>query len=557
MPKRLLVHFTHLNRSFFKILLIMLLIAITVYMVYITGGTELAFTHIMYIPIILAGFFGGIKGAMGAALLGGYSLGPFMYKNVAEGIPQDLSGWVFRTTIFVVIGIVIGILFQYVKTSKKKAIEKSLKNEMTGLPNLNKLKMDIDERIVMQESFSLIAFEITNLGDINRYIDYQIGEQALLHLSKVLANFVDQEQVYSIHTNQLAIVVPGEQIEATYLIGEQIIKSFREPILIDGLLVEMMVKAGLVHFPLHGNDFNDLYRKLSIAMDQKSDTTGIFLYDPSKEQKNKERLDITVLLYDAIKNKKFNIVYQPQISLKNNQVIGVEALLRLSRGRKGSISPEEFIKVAEEVGIISEITKMVVKKTIAQLKEWQEEGFITKMAINISPKDLRNNALLEYTKEQLNTYCIDPSQLEFELTERGIVENEHVAEQLLMDARKLGVKISLDDFGTGYNSLMNLIKLPIDNIKIHKYFVDRLVEKENQALVESMIRTMHSLNKEVIAEGVETEEQVRILSKLGCDHIQGYYYSRPLPPEEVKSLLGSDPHQVNALKQRGTDPLWL
>ncbi len=171
------------------------------------------------------------------------------------------------------------------------------------------------------------------------------------------------------------------------------------------------------------------------------------------------------------------------------------------------------------------------------MEKWRQEGIIIKVAINISSKDLKNNSVMEFTQECIKQSGIDPKNIEFELTERGIIENENMVKYLLNDIRKCGLKFSLDDFGTGYNSLINLIKLPIDYIKIDKFFIDNIDDEDCKVLIKSIINTAHKRGKEIIAEGVEKKEQVEMLSRMDCDQIQGYYYSKPLLPEKLKDYI--------------------
>lgn len=527
----------HMDKNNVVLSCVLLLILATTYIVYLTGGTNSSFTHIMYIPIILAAYNWKIKGAAIVAFLGGITLGPLMPKDVAEGIIQEPSSWIFRTVMFVIIGIVIGLLFQHVKTLMKKENEKSFENDITGLPNTYKLQLDLNKVINKKKKFSLVTFKIINLDDINRYTDYSIGIKSLFKVIELLINLMGKDNVYSIYTNQLAVIMPELSTEDAYLKGLEFLKIFKEPISIDGFLVDIIIKGGIVSYPLHGNKPYDLFKKMDIALGTESNLSALSVYNTSIENQNKEKYEIIISLYEALKNDEFHIVYQPKISLNDNRIIGFEALLRWKRGNKELVNPEKFIKIAEDIGIIGEITKWVIKTTIKQLERWQEEGIITKVAINISSKDLKNKSIIEYIKNKLKESKINPTMLELELTERGIIENENMAEFLLNDARKNGMKISLDDFGTGYNSLITLIKLPIDYLKIDKYFIDNIEDEDNYVLINNLIRIAHNLEMKVIAEGVEKEEQIRRLKNMGCDYFQGYYFSKPLPPEEIKNLL--------------------
>ena len=524
------------KKRIISICFILILIFVADYIVYLTGGTKFAFTHLMYIPIIISAFVFDIKGAVGAAFLGGIILGPLMPVNVSEGIMQEPSGWILRTSSFVIIGLVIGFLFQRIKMDKEIQIKKSFINTITGFPNASKLKLDLNEMINKQKSFSLIIFKIINLDHINRYIDYSIGEKSLFKAIEILSNLVDKDNIYSIFTNEFAVTMWGCSIEGAYLKAKEFLDYFKEPVLIDGVPVNLVIKVGISNYPLHGKEENDLFKKMGRTLDQEEfDGNEIAIYESSISQKNKEKYETVVSIYDAIKNDRFTIAYQPIINLKRNEVKGVEALLRWNNSK--NMNPGEFIKIAEDAGIISEITRWVIKNAIDQLKKWQEEGIKTKISINISSKDLKDDSIIEYTADYIKVSQIEPTLLEFELTERVIVENENKVEYLLNRIKNIGIKISLDDFGTGYNSLVHLVKLPIDYLKIDKFFMDNIKDIHHRFLIKGIINLAHNLGKEVIAEGVETEGQLKLLNNMSCDSIQGYYFSKPLPPDELKEFI--------------------
>lgn len=540
MRKRLVSKLINFNDNdyVFQIGIILSLVFIVYCIVYASGGTQFACVHLMYIPIIIAAFIFNIKGGIGVALLSGIILGPFMPVNVSIGLRQDLRSCILRIIFFTVMGLILGLLFDYIKKNKEIQIKSSYEHVITGYPNVNKLKIDLTKMIDNKENFSLVTLKFTNLNDINRYSDITIGQKAVFKELEIAEKVFDKNSIYSIYTNELAVIMPNCNIEKTYLKTKDFLSNFKDPIVIDRLPIGIIIKAGIVNFPMHSKEVNDLFKKLGRTLDQKSnDENDICIYDDSIAQKMKEDFETAVFLYDAIKYDKFTIVYQPKVNQKKNEVMGVEALLRWNNEIKGNMNPAKFIKIAEDVGIINEITKWVIRNVICQLKKWQEDGIRIKTAINISSKDLNNNSIIEYTRNCIKENQIDPAMLEFELTERTIVENENKVENLLSYIKDTGMKISLDDFGTGYNSLIHLVSLPIDYIKIDKVFIDNINNIHNRTLIQSTIDLAHNLGKEVIAEGVETEEQMKMLYSMGCDNVQGYYFSKPLPPEGIKDFI--------------------
>ena len=224
------------------------------FIVYFEGGTTFSLTHLMYIPIIIAGAIFDTKGSAGTAILGGLILGPLMPLNVPEGIMQNMSSWIFRLLILLLIGLLTGYLFQRSKTFHNLQISQSYIYEMTGFPNARKLKNDINEMICMQNSFSIMVFKITNMDQINRYIDYSIGEKSLLKAMDIMTTLVSQDTIYSIYIDEFAVAMWGCGIADTNLKAVEFIDYFKEPILIEGIPVNIAMEGGISNYPLHGNN---------------------------------------------------------------------------------------------------------------------------------------------------------------------------------------------------------------------------------------------------------------------------------------------------------------
>lgn len=519
----------HAHLRIVSICVLLLLIAAAGGIVYLTGGTEFSFTHLMYIPILLAAFLLDVGGAIAAALLGGFALGPFMPMDVPAGVAQTPFTWIFRTAFFLLIGLIVALMFRRIKRDKERSRQKAFLKEVTGLPNARKLKLDLSELIRDRNHFSLLVFRISNLDHINIYVDYSVGEEALFFALEILKNLVEEDLIYSVYTNEFAVILAGHGIDEACNIAREFLNFFEKPIYINDKPVGLTIKCGISNYPLHSKDPNDLFKKMERTLDQ--DVYGrqnIAVYEDSISMRNKAKYETVVSLFEAIKENRFSMVYQPIIHLGRHEMKGAEALLRWDNNQ--NMCPGEFIKIAEEAGIIGEITKCVIKNVIDQLKTWQDAGFFTKISVNISSKDLRDGSFLDCMTEYMRESGIAPSTLEFELTERVLIENETIVGDLLNRIKNIGIKISLDDFGTGYNSLISLIRLPIDYLKLDKIFMEHI----NQPLVEEIIHLAHSLGIEVIAEGVETKQQLSLLEKIGCDNIQGFYFSRPLPPEELR-----------------------
>lgn len=540
MLKRLSGRYTRLNMRMVTALSILILIAVIGSIVYITGGTAAAFTHLMYIPIVLSAFYFSIGGAAATALLSGSALGPWMPANVIAGTRQDPVSWVLRTVMFLAIGMITAVLFKSVRNFKEAEIRKSFQNMVTGLPNSNQLKLDLTKMIDKKTGFSLIGFRVVNIDDINRYAGYEIGINAILQAIELFTACISRT-VYSIFTHEFAAILPDSSGRDPRSVGMEFLNQLKIPLSVNQFRIELILQGGIVRSPLKDANSSDLLKKMGIALGQEANGTGLAVYDSLMEQRNSEKYELIVSLSEAIKSNEFFIVYQPKQCLDDNSVMGVEALLRWDHRHKGRISPAIFIKTAEEIGLISDITRWVIKNVIRQINQWLNEGISVKVAINISARDLRDHTVIDYLKKSVEENFLDPGMIELELTESCILNNVKTIGQFLNELREYGIRISLDDFGTGYNSLIDLVKIPVDFLKIDKAFIDNISDDVNRAIIETVIACAHRTGKKVIAEGVETKEQLELLKKMGCDCIQGYYFSKPLPPEAIKEMYLADP----------------
>lgn len=527
---------TGTKQTIFRIIFLALLIFITDVIVYISGGTSFAYTHLMYIPIMLGASFYGMKGGLITSLFAGMALGPYMPLHVTRHIMQENISWIIRLFLFAFIGTIFGFLNQSYKKVKENEIKSLYKHVQTGYPNSNKLKIDLHELVKAGDSFTIVIFEILNYDQINLYTNYETGGKAVFQVIDILEDFFDENIIYSIYTNIISVTLPFYSVKKAIASVKQPLHYFDKPIYIDGLPLNINIKCGIVNFPLHGKYADDLFLKLLKTIRQNPlNKEQITVYDKTQIELNKKNYNAIISLNNAINNNKFTIVYQPKISAKSYEITGFEALLRWNKENDTGLNTGEFIKLAESAGMITEITKWTIKNVLLDMKFLQSKGIYVKIAINISYLDLRNNHIFHYTKNLLKKHEINPSYLEFELTERSIYDSSSFFDinTLLHKMRDFGIKISIDDFGTGYNTFIHLMNLPIDHVKIDKVFIDNCDTSYCNAIVESIIKSAHSVGMEVIAEGVETEKQLEVLRQLDCDTIQGYYYSRPLPFDKM------------------------
>ncbi len=513
---------------------ILFLIALNGFLVYITGGTPSTLAHLMYIPIIISVFLFGIWSGIFSSIIAGLILGPLLKKPDANGI--DAYSWVIRIIIFSVIVVVLGVLIDYIRRINEQEKKRAYEDTFTGRPNLNRFKTDFEEYLKEQGQYvcSILLFEFMNMNTVNRYVSFEIGLQTQIKLLTEAEAAFPQGLIYSVPPGQFIVFLRDTDDQRASQMARDFIGKLKQPVYVQDLPVAVIIKGGLVCVPLHGTETEDVIEKLAKALDQAAKSHNeLVTYDEKIATESRAHYNTLMSLYRAVQNDTFKLVYQPKVNLKNHEMAGVEALLRWNDSAYCNIPISDVIKIAEDAEFISQITKWVIKHAIMQIEAWKKEGIHTRIAINLSPRDLKDTAILEYTKECMDAYQVDPSYLEFELTERTIVEDEATLLGVLNEIRKTGIKVSLDDYGTGHNSLKYISELffHFDYIKIDKQFIDEI--KSNLILIEAIIKAAHKFGIEVIAEGIELKEQHDIIKAMNCDYVQGYYFSKPLPPEKL------------------------
>jgi len=255
-----------------------------------------------------------------------------------------------------------------------------------------------------------------------------------------------------------------------------------------------------------------------------------------------EKHEIEMLLRNADYNKQFQLHYQPQINIQEEKLVGVEALIRWNSPVKGNIRPDKFIKIAEEIGCVEEISDWVINEAARQISQWNRKyGVNLKMGINISPKQLDGMNFIKKLKDIIHTYKLQPEWLDIEITENIAMRGETTLEEIFASLDDLSISTSIDDFGTGYSSLSYIQEFSFDRLKIAKELIDKISsDSSNNHIVEAIVMMAKSLRITTIAEGVETYEQLEILKDIGCDEIQGYIFSKPLPAKELESNFLND-----------------
>jgi diguanylate cyclase (GGDEF)-like protein/PAS domain S-box-containing protein len=438
--------------------------------------------------------------------------------------------------------------------SERKAAEERMvyiaqHDFLTSLPNRMMLHDRLTQAIAHaereQRKVAVMFLDLDRFKAINDTLGHLTGDK-LLQLVAGRINSVARtsDTVSRLGGDEFAIMLPYiENTDDIAMIALKLLTSIAGPCVIDGNEIEVTTSIGISVFPEDGTDSESLIAHADAAMYQ-AKGNGRNNYQFFTREMNRRTLERILLknkLSHALERNELFLLYQPQVDLQSGHIIGAEALVRWNNPLYGKVLPAQFIPIAEENGLIPPIGEWVLREACRQNQEWRKLGLMKiTMAVNISSVQFRQKNLGETIKAILSESGLAPSGLELEITEGVVMQDAEATILLLEDMKAMGLKLSVDDFGTGYSSLSYLKRFPIDKFKIDQSFVrDLTTDTEDAVIVSTIISMAHSLKLKVIAEGVETAEQLAFLKQQGCDEIQGYYFSQPVSAEEFTKLLAS------------------
>lgn len=412
---------------------------------------------------------------------------------------------------------------------------------LTKLPNKIVLQKAVDAYIGKKQEDGLIGFiyfDIDEFRSVNEVKGHSIGDVLLKEIADTLSKEIaSPDMLVRISGDEFIIALFSlNQADKFLMRVEYYMELIRKSFILDKDEFFITYSAGVAVYPDHGKDYITLLRHADAAhsMAKQRGKDQVVIFDEEMIDMVKQKTQLANELRNAIGKLEFALHYQPIIELKENKIIGVEALIRWKHPIKGFIPPLEFISLAEKNGFIKEITQWVFKDAALNFKKWKTKGEPFFMSINLSAVMLMSKQFIPNINKWIKEFSIDCSKFTLEITETTIIEDIQRSVHILNQLRKLGFKIALDDFGTGYSSLTYLRKLPIDIIKIDRDFIaDVKFDTDDFYILKYMIDLAHHLNLVVVAEGIETKEQNEMMKKSGVDNAQGYYYCRPMPQIRV------------------------
>jgi diguanylate cyclase (GGDEF)-like protein len=476
------------------------------------------------------------------------------YELVRFGNVQHFEARLVTTGASEVLGLVRDI-------SERKRTEEQIRrlaycDSLTGIPNrqafLETLERELHRSKSGNKKFAVLFMDLDAFKRINDTLGHNVGDHLLKIVSERLRETIRPSDLVSrgdqshnlarLGGDEFTILIPDlERVENALTVAQRVKDAMRRPFLIEGHEIFVTASIGISLFPEDGDDCNSLLKYADTAMYHAKNCgkNNAKLYSSSLTMQIMSHVKLEVGLRKALKNEELYLLYQPQIDVRSTEIVGVEALVRWRHPERGIISPTEFIPLAEETGLIVPIGEWVLRTACNQARAWQKgTQRAVRMAVNLSAKQFKDENLTQIVISALHDTGLDPRLLELELTEGTLMDDAKATMATLEQLRGIGVYLSIDDFGTGYSSMNYLKRFDVRALKIDKSFICGLPQdSENAAITRAIIAMAHGLKMVVVAEGVETDEQLVLLEEYGCDMVQGFYLGHPSPHESITLML--------------------
>lgn len=420
-------------------------------------------------------------------------------------------------------------------------------DELTGLANRERFRARVEEQIAAAQSskeaaFAVMLIDLDRFKEVNDTLGHHYGDELLRDLGPRLVESVGSGgMVARLGGDEFAVLTEErtDDIEVLEGVAARLMECVVQPLSLDEMTLEVGASIGISRFPVDGEDPHALLRHADVAMyAAKEAHTGCKLYAPELDRHSVRRLSVIGDFRRALENDEIVVYYQPIVDVGGHHVYGAEGLVRWQHPEQGLLPPGAFIQTIEQTGLIGPLTRHVLERCIAQCAQWRQAGKDLSIAVNLSVRNLLDRNLPNDIDAMLRTYGLPAEALHLEITESMLMSDPDRALATVTRLSELGARVSVDDFGTGYSSLANLRRFPIDELKIDRSFVSPMLQDESDLIiVRSTINLGHDLGLKVVAEGVEDQQTLHRLARLGCDLIQGFYISKPIPAEDFETWI--------------------
>jgi len=442
--------------------------------------------------------------------------------------------------LFVPVLVLLSVLQRDRKRQLDRAIALATHDPLTGLPNRTLFHERLDELLSDARSIAVLLIDLDRFKEVNDTLGHALGDELLVEVGQRLRPLLrSPDLIARLGGDEFAVLMEANDEAQALARVDELLVQIRQPFDIAGLDFDIDASIGVAMADDPGLTAADLVRRADVAMyTAKEDRTGRALYESRRDHYSAERLALAGRLRRGIVDGELVLHYQPQIELATGNVVGVEALLRWDFPGRGLVSPDEFVSVAERTELIRPLTSFVFTAAISQAAVWRRAGHNLSVSVNLSPRNLGEDDLVESIAHLLLLHDVPPSSLVVELTETTVMASPGRAAQVMRRLRAIGVKISIDDFGTGHSSLAYLTTLPNDELKIDRSFIQAMSSDPNaETVVRAVVDLAHSLHLDVVAEGIETAQDATALQTIGCATGQGYLFSRPLTAQALTAWL--------------------
>lgn len=433
------------------------------------------------------------------------------------------------------------------KAAEDKIIHQAYHDALTNLPNRVLFKDRLEQALafaqrIMHQNVAVLFMDLDRFKFINDTLGHDAGDQLLRKVATRLRNCTRAtDTVARLGGDEFTVLLPEvDHADEAMRVAAKMLEAMRQPFSVSGQELFITASIGISMYPNDGADVETLMKNADTAMYhvKGQGRAGVHLYTEDLSIRTMRRMELQNQLYTALDREEFILYYQPQIDLTSGAIYGVEALIRWQHPTLGLVPPSEFIPVAEETGLIQSIGAWVLEEACCQGKSWLDMNRPLQIAVNLSARQFQKKELTAFVSRTLHLCGLPPGLLELEITESVAMEDAEFTVQAMHALTQDGIQTAIDDFGTGYSSLSQLKKMPLHTLKIDRAFIqDLMTDSDDLAIVTAVITMARSLNLKVIAEGVETAEQLQRLRELGCERAQGYLLGRPMPPNEITARI--------------------